>query len=115
MNDITQKIMDLEINPMFSGGKMYIYHLNWKKMENEKLKEIGFEIKKCCGNCRYAKFDKSLFGLCEHYRFTPDTEKEIGFDINQFGFCKSHGIDYSFIYKINSKIKNHQFCKEFLK
>ena len=80
----------------------------------DNLKEIEFEIKKCCGNCRYSKFNNSIFGICEVYRFEPKIEGT-EFEINQYSYCKKYGVNHSFVFRINDKNKDPQFCREFMK
>ena len=60
--------------------------------KEEKLKEIGYQVKPCCFLCKHSKFPnkESGWGTCTKYSYDhikhSDTERELS--INKNGICR---------------------------
>jgi hypothetical protein len=75
------------------------------KNKLDKLREINYTVKKCCGNCTfsYIKTDK-LFGVCKKYNY--DHLKHCGesrqLSVNRYGFCLCHVVNEKFVNEIHA-------------
>ena len=68
-------------------------------MDNNKLKvlkDIGYTILSCCGNCKSSSFPSpsSNFGTCEKFKYFHIKHNETrDISINRFGRCRSSQVD----------------------
>lgn len=70
----------------------------------KKLSEIGYQVKECCGLCKYSHISLDGWGICNLHKYKH--EKHVGeerqLSVNQFGYCdkfvldetKIHGLHY---------------------
>lgn len=60
-----------------------------------KLKEIGYLVRRNCGNCKSGKFRHSGWGTCGSftYKHLKHSDEERDLSINRDGYCKSHQWD----------------------
>ncbi len=59
----------------------------------DKLKDLGYSISRCCGNCNFAMMNNvQPFGTCQHHSYDhkkhSDTVRELS--INRYGACGDH-------------------------
>lgn len=67
-------------------------------MDKNKLKvlqELGYEVRRVCGNCKHGVFPNDSWGTCsvhkyEHQKHCESTRQV---SINKYGHCYTHEID----------------------
>jgi len=60
------------------------------------LKEINYQVRKTCGNCKYSRLGTSnQFGTCclHKYSHLKHSESERELSINAYGYCGKHEWD----------------------
>ena len=58
-----------------------------------KLREIGYTIRKCCGNCVHKRLmELSGWGTCKvhRYKHRKHTRDDREVSIHMFGYCEKH-------------------------
>jgi hypothetical protein len=57
----------------------------------KKLKEIKYQIRKCCGTCKHANFPANDWSTCQFhtYQHQKHTVEMRNLSVNSYGYCPS--------------------------
>ena len=57
----------------------------------KKLSSINYQLRNCCGRCKYGNFPNNDFGTCSvhTYEHLKHSEKERELSIHKYGICEN--------------------------